>query len=70
MRYVVIVALAAMAGSIAAPVSAQRADDKFYAKGGLFFSNLDSSVRIDGNTVGTPIDLEKDFDLGSQKTAG
>lgn len=70
MRTVMLVAVMAMTATFAAPASAQRADDKFYAKGGLFFSNLDSSIRIDGSAAGTPIDLEKDFGLGSQKTAG
>jgi opacity protein-like surface antigen len=44
---------------------AQRADDKFFLKGGAFISDVSSTFRIDGNDgqIGSEISLEKDFDL-------
>jgi len=45
---------------------AQRADDRFFLKGGAFISELNSNLRIDSNTgaIGTEISFEKDLGLG------
>lgn len=64
MKLVSMLALAAVTMPSAA--LAQRADDRFYARGGAFFSNIDSSLRIDGNggaNLGTELDLESDLGL-------
>ena len=44
---------------------AQRADDKFFLKGGAFISDINGSFRIDGNngTIGSNVSLEKDLGL-------
>lgn len=44
---------------------AQRADDTFFLKGGVFISDLNGSFRIDGNAgqIGTDVSLQKDLGL-------
>ena len=44
---------------------AQRADDKFFLKGGAFISDINGNFRIDGNggQIGTEISLQKDLGL-------
>lgn len=62
--------LAAVAGCIATGAAAERPDNRFYARGGAFFSNIDSAVRIDSNrrALGTSLDIENDLGLGATKT--
>lgn len=42
---------------------------RFYAKGGVFFASVDSTVRIDGNggKLGNDIDFERDLGLPTKK---
>jgi opacity protein-like surface antigen len=51
---------------------AQRADDKFFLKGGAFLSWVNSEFQINGDNgqIGSDVDLEKDFGLGSDGQAG
>lgn len=67
-----ICALGFAIGGLALPsaVLAQRADDTFYARGGVFFSKVDSSLKLDGNngSLGTDIDFEGDLSLDRHDT--
>jgi hypothetical protein len=51
---------------------AQRADDNFFAKGGVFLSWVNSEIRLDGESgqIGSEINLERDFGLGNDGQAG
>jgi hypothetical protein len=49
---------------------AQDASNRFYAKGGVFFAKVDSTLRLDGTLgrLGTNVDLETDLGLDVNET--
>lgn len=70
MSNVKLAAIAAVLAAAAVPARAEQPRHDFYAKGGVFFNSVDSSIRIDANNVniGSEIDFENDLGLPSKTT--